>query len=208
MAPNVKHVTLLSDSSLCNLEVIHPKEALNQQSLTQQSKTVNSDNYWAWTSSENDRAADLFSAGQLEANLIKDSQSKPSTTVTLPSSASSDNYWAEQVQDVTVESQPQHAEVVESASPAEADSYFRWSSEPTVSDHYWNFNERKHVVDTVVRTPAESDSYWQCSNAATESDVYWSEATTCHEPSYNYWTWSSSQTASDRYWSMPSAIAL
>jgi hypothetical protein len=207
MAPNVKHVTLLSDSSLCNLEVIYPKEALHQQSLTQQSKTANSDNYWAWTSWENDRTADLFSAGHLEANLIKDSQSKPSTAVTFPSSASSDSYWAEQDQDVTVESQPQHAEV-ESVSPAESNNYWQWSNEKTESDHYWNLSERREIVDTVVRTPAESDSYWQWSNAATDSDVYWSEETTCHEPSDNYWTWSSSQTASDRYWSMPSAIVL
>jgi hypothetical protein len=205
MAPNLKHFALLSDS-LCNLEVIRPKETLNQQSLTQQSKTVNSDNYWAWTS-ENDRAADLFSAGHLEANLIKDAQTKPSTTVTLPSSSSSYNYWAEQVQDVTVESQPQHAEV-ESASPVESNSYWQWSNEKTESDHYWNLSERKQIVDTVMRTPAESNSYWQWSNAATESDVYWSEATACHEPSDNYWTWSSSQTASDRYWNMPNAMAL
>jgi phage-related protein len=205
MAPNLKHVTLLSDP-LCNLEVSRPKEALNQQSLTQQSKTVNSDNYWAWTS-EPDRTADLFSADHLEANLINYSQSKPSTTATFSSKSSSDNYWAEQDQDIRVESQPQHAEV-ESASPAEFNSYWQWSNEKTESDHYWNFNEPKQIVDTVVRTPAESDSYWQWSNAATESDVYWSEATTCHKPSDNYWTWSSSQTASDRYWDMSSAIAL
>jgi hypothetical protein len=83
MSPNLKHVTLLSDP-LCNLEVSRPKEALNQQSLTQQSKTVNSDNYWAWTS-EPDRTADLFSADHLEANLINYSQSKPSTTATFSS---------------------------------------------------------------------------------------------------------------------------
>jgi hypothetical protein len=176
MAPNLKHVTLLSES-LVNFEVIRPKEALN---YTQQSKTVNNDNYWAWTS-EPDRTADLFSADHLEANIIKDSQSKPSTIVTLQNSSSSDNnYWAEQDQDIKVESQPQHAEV-ESVFPVESSSYWRWSNEPTESDHYWSFNEPKQVV----RNPVEFDSYWEWSNAATESDVYWSEAT-CHEPSDNY----------------------
>jgi hypothetical protein len=81
MAPNLKNFTLLSDS-LCDLEVIRPKEALNQQSLTQELKTVNSDDYWAWTS-EPDRTADLFSADHLEENLTNTSTSESDRTVDL-----------------------------------------------------------------------------------------------------------------------------
>jgi hypothetical protein len=54
MAPNLKHITLLSES-LLNLEVIQPnKEALNQQRQAQQAskqaKTVASAHYWEWNS--------------------------------------------------------------------------------------------------------------------------------------------------------------
>jgi predicted unusual protein kinase regulating ubiquinone biosynthesis (AarF/ABC1/UbiB family) len=53
MAPNLKHITLLSES-LINLEVIQPKEAVNQhrqaQQASKQTKTVVSENYWEWTS--------------------------------------------------------------------------------------------------------------------------------------------------------------
>jgi hypothetical protein len=207
MAPNLKHITLLSDS-LLNLEVIRPKEALNQQSQTQKSKTVISENYWEWTSEEPALTTDIFSADHIEANLVKDLDSKPNTVVTLQNASESDNYWAEQVEDVKVESQPQHAQaepVSVPVSPVDSNNYWGWSNEQTESDNYWDTTEAIQVL----RNQAVSNVYWQWSNAATENDAYWSEATSIPAPSNNnYWKWSASQhTASDRYWSMPGAIA-
>jgi hypothetical protein len=203
MAPNLKQISLLSESPL-NLEVIQPKEALNQQRQSQQSKTVASENYWEWTS-EPVVTTDFFSVDHIEANIVKDSGSKANTAVTLQNASSSDNYWAEQDQDIPVDSQPLHAKVESgsvSVSPVESNSYWGWSHEPTESDNYWSSNEAKEVV----RNPLVSAVYWQWLHAATESDAYWSEATSV--PSNNtYWNWFPSQlTGVDCYWNMPSAI--
>jgi hypothetical protein len=207
MAPNLKHITLLSDS-LPNLEVIRPKEALNQQSQTQKAKTVIIENYWEWTS-EAVPTTDIFSADHIEANLVKDLDSSPNTVVTLQNASDSDNYWAEQVQDVKVESQPQHAQA-ESVSvlvfPVDFNNYWGWSNEQTQSDNYWDTTAE---VRQVVHNGTVSNVYWQWSHAATENDDYWSEETSVPAPSgNNYWNWSSSmETTSDRYWNMPSAMA-
>jgi hypothetical protein len=206
MAPNIKHITLLSESFV-NLEVIQPKEALNQQrqaqQASQQAKTVTSENYWEWTS-EPVVTTDFFSADHIEANLVKDSDSTPNTVVTLQNTSSSEDYWAEQDQDVKVESQPLHAQVESvSASPVDSNIYWKWSHEPTESDDYWSSNEVKQIV----RNPLVSAAYWNWSHVATESDAYWSEAKSVSSSS-NYWDWSpSQQTGIDCYWNMPSAIA-
>jgi hypothetical protein len=207
MAPNLKHITLLSDS-LLNLEVIRPKEALNQQSQTKKAKAVISENYWEWTS-EAVPSAELFSADHMEANLVKDLDSKPSTVVTLQNASDSDNYWAEQVEDMEVESQPQHTQaesVSVPVSPVDSNHYWGWSNEQTESDNYWDTNPE---VRQVERNQAVSNVYWQWSHAANENDAYWSEEMSVPAPSgNNYWNWSPSQeTASDRYWAMPSAMA-
>ena len=206
MAPNLKHITLLSDS-LLNLEVIRPKESLNQQNQTQKSKAVISENYWEWTS-EDVPSTDLFSADHMEANLVKDLDSNPSTVVTLQNASDSDNYWAEQVEDMEVESQPQHVQAEsESVSVSvDANHYWGWSNEQTQSDNYW---DTAAEVRHVERNQAVSNVYWQWSHAATENDDYWGEETSVPAPfGNNYWKWSSGQeTASDRYWAMPSAIA-
>jgi hypothetical protein len=206
MAPNLKHITLLSDS-LLNLEVIRPKEALNQRSQTQEAKTVISQNYWEWTSEA--APTDLFSADHIEANLVKDLDSKPDTVVSLQNASDSNDYWAEQVEDVKVESQPQHVEaesVSVPVSPADSNNYWGWSNAQTESDNYWDTTAE---VRQVARSQAVSNVYWQWSHATTENDDYWSEETSVPAPSNNnYWKWSSShETASDRYWNMPSAIA-
>jgi hypothetical protein len=206
MAPNLKHITLLSDS-LLNLDVIRPKEALNQQSQTQKSKTVISENYWEWTSEEPVVTSDLFSADHIEANLVKDLDSKAITVVTLRNASDSDNYWAEQDKDVESQIRRAQAESVSvPVSPVDSNNYWGWSNEQTESDSYWDTTE---AIIQVVRNQAVSNAYWQWSNAATESDAYWSEAMCIPAPSNtNYWKWSpSQQTASDRYWDMPSAIA-
>jgi hypothetical protein len=206
MAPNLKNITLLSES-LLNLKVIQPKEALNQrrqaQQASQQAKTAASENYWEWTS-EPVVTTDFFSANHIEANLVKDSDSTPNTVVTLQNAPSSDDYWAEQEQDVTVESQPLHAEVESvSASPVDSNNYWGWSHEATESDDYWSSNE----VEQVARNPLVSAAYWKWSHVATESDDYWSEATSVSSSS-NYWNWSPSQQSGiDSYWNMPSTTA-
>jgi hypothetical protein len=206
MAPNLKHITLLSES-LLNLEIIQPKEALNQQrqaqQASQQAKTAASENYWEWTS-EPVVTTDFFSADHIEENIVKDSVSTPNFVVTLQNTSSSDDYWAEQEQDVTVESQPLHAQVESvPASPVDSNSYWGWSHEATESDDYWSSNE----VEQVARNPLVSAAYWKWSHVATESDAYWSEATSVSSNS-NYWNWSPSQQSGiDSYWNMPSAIA-
>jgi hypothetical protein len=205
MAPNLKHITLLSDS-LLNLEIIRPKEALNQQSQTQKSKAVISENYWEWTSSEEEAVltTDLFSADHMEANLVKDLDSKPNSVVTLQNASDSNDYWAEQVEDMEVESQPQDAQA--ESSPVDSNIYWGWSNEQTESDNYWDITPE---VRQVERNRAVSNMYWQWLHAATENDAYWGEETSVPAPSgNNYWKWSSGQeTAGDRYWNMPSAIA-
>jgi hypothetical protein len=203
MAPNLKHITLLSES-LLNLEVIQPKEALNQQRQTQQAsqqaETVASENYWEWTS-EPVLTTDFFSADHIEATIVKGSVLTPNTVVTLQNTSSSDDYWAEQDQEIQVDAQFESASV---PSPVESDKYWGWSHELTESDNYWRSNEAKQVV----RNPSVSAVYWEWSHASTESDTYWSEGTSSVSSNSNYWNWSPSQhTGIDCYWNMPSAIA-
>jgi hypothetical protein len=207
MAPNLKRITLLSES-LDILQVIRPKDALIQQTQTKQAEAEASANYWEWTA-DCESKVDLFSAAHIEANLVKAASiTKSSSTVTLNNGDSTD-YWAEQChqdeQIMQVKSQPQH--VIEAAAPISreaAANYWEWSHEKAAADEYWNGSEMKPARHGQAET--DSNTYWQWSHATSASDVYWNEASVV--PDENYWMWSPSQhTSSDLYWVMPSSVA-
>jgi hypothetical protein len=202
MAPNVKHISLLSQS-LAALKVIRPKEAVeypSQRVQQQQQQQVDSDSYWTWESAAPASSPpDLFSADRITALLVRDAaatqqrQHKSSDGAVTDLKAENDSYWAEQ------RAQPQQ--------PTDSASYWAeavhekhaggdyWAEATPVDDHHRESNgNAEEDVD---------DAYWcEAVHVKSTSDSYWAEGESSSTAN-KYWEWRADRpTASDLYWAV------
>ena len=158
MAPNLKHLTVLSQS-LSDLKVIRPKDSVFQP----QQPSVDSDSYWEWPA---EKPIDLFSASHIESNLIQQASESKTNDEEEPSKTLefSDEYWAERDQDddAAQVSSPQHEPKVE----IDSDTYWSTSHAKTESDNYWTFG-------TTVATNNKDidDGLWSWSGKQTHDHV-------------------------------------
>ena len=184
MAPNLRQLTLLSDSLADVSALVRAKMAPAQ---SQQQQEQPSASYWDWPADQVDTPADLFSAEHLQANL--EAAAATSNTASSPLHAEHDDYWAESATEMP------SSRALHTQQPDDSDAY--WAEEShaaTNADAYWAEDNSSAVResnpsywDEATYTTTRSDAYWQ--EGANDSSDYWQDAS--HEP-----------TAADAYWSM------
>lgn len=227
MAPNLKHLPLQSPTGLTTKVVAVVAKDYQQRPAP----VVDSASYWEWN-----EPADVLSTNHIISNFVKAGEAVmmkgntiKNTDITI---SSSDDYWAENVQDDLhdqvakadsgIVSHPLQ-QAVESANCWDEASHSR-----SASDNYWDTSAYSSVVNNnkvpyppvaSIRNPAlhqpdESATYWQersheSSTSSSEQDAYWRESRPSESfDENNYWTWKASElTESDKYWAWPTSAA-
>ncbi len=203
MAPNRKSVASLGQSISSNdlqslqntvqpkfLPLTHPKE--EQQQPKPEAQQVESISYWDWSPEVEQEPVDLFSAANIQSNLIQ--AANAITESESQQVADHDDYWADRSQaPAALVTQPQHVEC----------SYWKWPADQ---------DSKKAAIDQIL---AEERAYQLVSAATTEATESAAEAPMSRhvEPSKvandTYWTWKSQQVAahtmdashpSNNYW--------
>ena len=199
MAPNLRHVTLLSDSLTDISALVRTKVAPVQQLQPDAS-------YWDWQAdvpaapAADDAVEDLFSAEHLQANLIQAARETSSSTTTVSPSvlvAAHDAYWAEASDNLPAISQPKRVALHTQEEVEESAAYWAEANHAAVpSDAYW--------VEAGSSTASVPPGYWDEANHAHScADAYWCDTHTTCSSSSNYWMERAhTRTAADRYWSM------
>jgi hypothetical protein len=203
MAPNRKNIASLLETLSSNdlqslqntvqpkfLPLTHPKA--EQQQPKPQTQQVESVSYWDWSPEVEQEPVDLFSAANIQSNLIQ--AANAITESESQQVADHDDYWTDQSQvPAALVTQPQHVECF----------YWEWPAEQ---------DSKKATIDRIL---AEERAYELVSGATTEATESAAETPVSRhvEPfkvaNDTYWTWQSHQVAahtldashpSNNYW--------
>jgi hypothetical protein len=203
MAPNRKNIASLLETLSSNdlqglqntiqpkfLPLTHPNE--EQQQRKPQTQQVEYVSYWDWSPEVEQEPVDLFSAANIQSNLIQ--AANAITESESQQVADHDDYWADRSQaPAALVTQPQHVEC----------SYWKWPADQ---------DSKKAAIDQIL---AEERAYQLVSAATTEATESAAEAPMSRhvEPSKaandTYWAWQSQQVAahtldashpSNNYW--------